>query len=83
MPDDATPRVPRPIDGGNPARLVTLAEAAAALVVSVRTVRRWADDGYLTLYRVGPRALRVSVGDVNRLVARLPARGQRDNRQDT
>jgi len=81
MVDDATPRVPRAIDG-NPARLVTLAEAAGALAVSVRTVRRWGDYGYLDVYRVGPRALRVSVGDVNRLIARLPAHGH-DDREDT
>lgn len=69
------PRTPRPLGGGNPARLVTLREAAAALAVSPRTVRRWVDYGLLEAYRVGPRALRVSVGDVNRLIARMPGAG--------
>jgi excisionase family DNA binding protein len=57
---------------GDPSRLVTLAEAADALGVSVRTVRRFIGYGYLEGFRVGPRAVRVRAGDVNRLVRRLP-----------
>lgn len=56
-------------DGG---RLVTLAEAAATLSVSVRTVRRLIQYGYLEGYRVGPRAIRVHERDVARVVRRMP-----------
>jgi excisionase family DNA binding protein len=68
-----TTGTPRPLDGGNPARLVTLRTAAEALAVSERTVRRFINAGYLEAYRIGPRAIRVSVGDVNRMIQRMPA----------
>jgi excisionase family DNA binding protein len=56
-------------DGG---RLITLAEAAATLSVSVRTVRRLIQHGYLEGYRVGPRAIRVHEGAVKRQLRRMP-----------
>lgn len=56
-------------DGG---RLVTLAEAAETLSVSVRTVRRLIAHGYLEGYRVGPRAIRVHETDVGRVLTRMP-----------
>lgn len=64
-------RTMAPFDG-NPARLVSLQDAADALGVSTRTVRRFIGYGYLEGFRVGPRAVRVRAGDVNRLARRLP-----------
>jgi excisionase family DNA binding protein len=49
-----------------------LAEAAATLSVSVRTVRRLIQHGYLEGYRVGPRAIRVHEGAVKRQLRRMP-----------
>jgi excisionase family DNA binding protein len=57
---------------GDPERLVTLADAAEELGVSVRTVRRWIGYGYLDGFRAGPRVVRVRAGDVNALLHRLP-----------
>lgn len=79
MPPSGTPRdgTPHPLPGP-PERLATLGEAADALAVSTRTVRRYIGYGYLEGYRVGPRSIRVSVADVNRLLARLPDRPGED-----
>ena len=52
--------------------LITLADAAERLAVSVRTVRRLIQYGYLEGYRVGPRAIRVHENDVARVVQRMP-----------
>ncbi len=54
--------------------LLTLAEAADHLGVSVRTVRRRVADGSLPAFRVGTGALiRVSAGDLDRLLRLIPA----------
>jgi len=68
MPEDERAQNTAP-DGG---RLVTLAEAADALSVSVRTVRRLIQYGYLEGYRVGPRAIRVHEDDVTAVLRRMP-----------
>ena len=36
-------------------RLITAAEVAKVLHVHINTVRRWANDGSLKSYRIGPR----------------------------
>lgn len=63
--------MPPPISG-DPSRLVTLSDAAETLGVSVRTIRRFIDYGYVEAYRVGPRVIRLRAGDVNGLLHRLP-----------
>jgi len=70
MPDEHT-RADDEHDDGH-AHLITLAEAARRLSLSVRTVRRMIGYGYLPGYRVGPRALRVHADDVDAAVKRLP-----------
>lgn len=57
---------------GGSGRLVTLADAAHTLGVSVRTVRRFIEYGYLKGFRVGPRSIRVRAADVDGLLRRLP-----------
>lgn len=53
--------------------LVTLAAAATMLAVSVRTVRRLIQHGYLEGYRVGGgRAIRVHRDDVETVLRRMP-----------
>ena len=69
---------PRPLEG-HPDHLVTLSDAAAALGVSVRTVRRFIEYGYVEAYRVGPRVIRLTVGDVNALIHRMPRVESRDD----
>lgn len=56
-------------DGG----LITLADAAVRLSVSVRTVRRLIQHGYLEGYKIpGGRAIRVHADDVARVLSRMP-----------
>src|SRR3989304_2296808 len=55
--------VMRPEDG-----LLTIADAARLLKVSVVTVKRWLKQGRLHAYRVGPRSIRIKREDLNALV---------------
>ncbi len=47
--------------------LVTLQEATRRLRISRATLYRWAREGRLTLYRLGPRATRIREEDLQRL----------------
>lgn len=60
-----------------PARnLVTLADAAAAVGVNPKTIRRRIADGSLTAYRMGPRLIRVDQAELDSLLRPIPsARG--------
>lgn len=51
--------------------LITLPAAAELLGVDPVTIRRYASRGRLTLYRIGPRMLRVDRGEVLSLVERV------------
>ena len=65
-PDDPFPPPPRPAARparGAPERLLTVADAAAALRVSTKTVRRLVGRGELAASRVG-RQLRVDPRDL-------------------
>ena len=53
-------------------KYLTLAEAAEMYGVSERTLRRRISEGRLPAYRIGPRAIRVSVADVENLARRIP-----------
>jgi excisionase family DNA binding protein len=57
------------------ARRVGLAEAAAYADVSTRTIRRWIAAGTLPGYRVGPRLIKVDLGDLDHLARRIPTGG--------
>ncbi len=54
---------------------MTLAEAAKWYGVSQRTLRRRVAEGRLRAYRVGPRAIRVSVADLDALAEPIPSDG--------
>jgi excisionase family DNA binding protein len=48
--------------------LLTIGEAAAALRVSVPTIRRWIRSGHLPAAHVGPGSLRVEARAVRQLI---------------
>jgi excisionase family DNA binding protein len=56
-------------------QLVSLDEAAESLGLSRRTLRRRISDGTLPAFRVGPRAVRVDVADLERLARPIPTAG--------
>jgi excisionase family DNA binding protein len=55
-----------------PRRLISLAEAADALAVSTKTVRRYIAAGDLDAVRLGRRTIRVRVDSLDRLVDEHP-----------
>lgn len=46
---------------------LTPAEFAAALSVSIRTVRNWIKSGVITATRVGPRLIRIPTTEIQRV----------------
>ncbi|HET7388903.1 MAG TPA: helix-turn-helix domain-containing protein [Nocardioidaceae bacterium] len=53
-------------------RLVSLNDAADALTVSTRTVRRYIADGQLDAVRLGRKTLRIKVESVERFIDARP-----------
>lgn len=53
-------------------QLVSLADAADALAVSTRTVRRYIVDGQLEAVRLGRKTLRIKVESIDRFVDAKP-----------
>lgn len=53
-------------------RLVTLSDAADALAVSTRTVRRYITDGQLEAVRLGRKTLRIKAESVERFIDAKP-----------
>jgi len=53
-------------------RLVTLRDAADALAISTRTVRRYVSDGQLDAVRLGRKTLRIKVDSIERLMSARP-----------
>jgi excisionase family DNA binding protein len=62
------------------ARLLTIAEVAHTLGVSVSTVRRRVAEGELAVVHIGPRALRVRDEDVRRFIAARVALSAKETR---
>lgn len=53
-------------------RLVSITDAADALAVSTRTVRRYIADGQLDAVRLGRKTLRIKVDSVERFIDARP-----------
>lgn len=49
-------------------RLVSIADAADALAVPTRTVRRYISDGHLEAVRLGRKTLRIKVDSIERFI---------------
>lgn len=58
-----------------PPRWIDQRQAAAYLGITDRTLRRMIADGRLPAYRLGPRLLRIDMGDLDALMRRVPAGG--------
>lgn len=55
--------------------LVTIEFAASELGVSIRTVRRWIEEGTLRTVELSPRMVRIRADDLAALVERRTKRG--------
>ena len=53
-------------------RLVSIGDAAEALAVSTRTVRRHIADGQLEAVRLGRKTLRITVDSIERFIDARP-----------
>lgn len=53
-------------------RLISLADAADALAVSTRTVRRYIAEGQLEAIRLGRKTIRIKVDSIERFVDARP-----------
>jgi len=53
-------------------RLVSLADAAEALAVSPRTVRRYIAEGQLDAVRLGRKTLRIKIDSIERFIDSRP-----------
>lgn len=58
-------------------RLVSLAEAAEILAVSVKTVRRYITAGELDAVRLGPRTIRIKAESIDALIDAHPVNAWR------
>lgn len=65
--------MPAPAPTTRRTRYVTLAEAAEYLSVTDRTVRNFIARGDLTGYRIGARAIRVDLRELEALLTPIPA----------
>lgn len=54
---------------------MTLQEASQYYRISIRTLHRWIANGNLPAYRYGSRLIRIRPSDMEKLRARVPARG--------
>lgn len=61
-----------------PRRWADLDAGAAYLGCSTRTLRRYGASGRLTLYRVGPRAVRVDLDELDALARPIPTATAKD-----
>jgi len=50
----------------------SVADAAARVGVSTKTVRRWIASGQLAGYRIGPRLLRVDPDEFDKMLTLIP-----------
>ena len=53
-------------------RLESIPQAAEYLGVSTKTIRRWGSAGRITLYRAGPRLIRVDLNELDAMLRPIP-----------
>lgn len=58
-------------------KLISITDAADALAVSTRTIRRYIAGGQLDAVRLGRKTLRIKVDSVERLIDAYPVGGWR------
>ncbi len=63
-------------ESAQPRRLATIAAAADYAACSHKTIRRRIADGTLPAYRLGKRALRVDLDELDGSLRRVPAAGR-------
>ena len=63
------------IESTKPAAFISLSAAADMLGISVHTLRRRIASGELPAFRAGRRIIRVRMGDLERLLHRVPSSG--------
>jgi hypothetical protein len=68
LPRTPTPRGP----------LIGIPAAAERANVCTRTIRRWGADGRITLYRAGPKLLKVDQAELDRMIRPVPTAGGGD-----
>lgn len=56
----------------SPRQLVNISVAAEYANVHPTTLRRWIAAGRLPAYRVGPRLLKIDLGELDQIVRRIP-----------
>jgi excisionase family DNA binding protein len=52
-------------------KMVTKADAAKLVGVSVKTIERWIGEGKIKAYRLGPRLVRIDEGSVLNVYERI------------
>lgn len=72
MPSSASPK-----PATDHPRWGSIALAAETVGCSDRTIRRWISEGRLTGYRLGSRAIRVDLNELDALFQPIPAAGER------
>ena len=60
-------------------RLVSLTDAADALAVSTRTIRRYIADGQLEAVRLGRKTIRIKIDSIERFIDAKPVGNWRQN----
>lgn len=64
------------IESTKPGAFISLSAAADTLGISVHTLRRRIAAGELPAFRSGRRIIRVRVGDLEKVLRRVPTSGQ-------
>lgn len=64
------------IESTKPGAFISLSAAADMLGISVHTLRRRIATGELPAFRTGRRIIRIRVGDLEKLLRRVPTIGE-------
>jgi excisionase family DNA binding protein len=68
----------RPAPARKPKRPASAEAAGEYAGVNSRTVRRWAIDGLITSYKLGPKLVRFDLDEIDRLFRPIPVAGPPD-----